>query len=92
MKKFSLRNISDIQIQGPYLNKTRTHLQRVLGDENVLRVKFAEDETDKSLRNCSTDSNVFYNKIAREGIFVGLRQYHFFGEFIFFGQTGSVVV
>lgn len=47
-------------------------------------VKFAEDVTDRSSLNCSTDSNASYNKIAREGIFVGLRQYRFFGEFIFF--------
>ncbi|XP_034699033.1 probable RNA-dependent RNA polymerase 5 isoform X1 [Vitis riparia] len=66
------------RFKGPYLNKTRTHLQRVLGDENILLVKFAEDVTDRSSLNCSTDSNASYNKIAREGIFVGLRQYRFF--------------
>ncbi|KAI8021428.1 putative RNA-dependent RNA polymerase 5 [Camellia lanceoleosa] len=31
--------------KGPYLNCTRTHLQRELGDENVLIVKFAEEAT-----------------------------------------------
>jgi hypothetical protein len=35
--------VSFDHIQGPYLHKTKTHLQRVLGDENVLAVKFAEE-------------------------------------------------
>ncbi|GFP86733.1 probable RNA-dependent RNA polymerase 5 [Phtheirospermum japonicum] len=30
---------------GPYLNSTRTHLQRSLGDDKILAVKFSEDGT-----------------------------------------------
>lgn len=54
--------------QGPYLNTTRTHLQRTLGDDNVLIVKFVEQG-----RYCT-------DRIFEEGIIVGLRRYRFFGE------------
>lgn len=51
--------------KGPYLNTARTHLQRALGDDNVLIVKFVEDTS------CA-------NIIVEEGIIVGLRCYRFF--------------
>ncbi|KAK9130977.1 hypothetical protein Sjap_011464 [Stephania japonica] len=56
--------------KGPTLQKKITHLQRVLGDENVLEVRFANDEDNGKV--CSVQ------KIAREGICVGLRRYRFF--------------
>ncbi|XP_056163708.1 probable RNA-dependent RNA polymerase 3 isoform X2 [Syzygium oleosum] len=56
--------------KGPYLNNTRTLLQKALGDENVLLVKLAEEMSDDTL--------TMYRKIAKEGIPVGLRQYKFF--------------
>ncbi|KAJ0031828.1 hypothetical protein Pint_13263 [Pistacia integerrima] len=56
--------------KGPYLNQTKTHLQRELGDDNVLMVKFEEDS--------STSHYDVYRKIGREGILVGLRRYWFF--------------
>ncbi|XP_056163743.1 probable RNA-dependent RNA polymerase 5 isoform X2 [Syzygium oleosum] len=56
--------------KGPYLNKTRTLLQKALGDENVLLVKLAEEMSDDTL--------TMYRKIAKEGIPVGLRRYKFF--------------
>ncbi|XP_031256497.1 probable RNA-dependent RNA polymerase 5 [Pistacia vera] len=56
--------------KGPYLNQTKTHLQRELGDDNVLMVKFEEDS--------STSHYDVYRKIGREGILVGLRRYRFF--------------
>ena len=62
-----------MRIQGPYLNKTRTLLQKALGDENVLLVKLAEEMSDDAL--------AMYRKIAKEGIPVGLRRYKFFGNF-----------
>ncbi|XP_060180077.1 probable RNA-dependent RNA polymerase 3 isoform X2 [Lycium barbarum] len=52
-------------LKGPYLSTTRTHLQRALGDDNVLIVKFVED-------TCCA------NIIVEEGILVGLRRYRFF--------------
>lgn len=65
--------------KGPYLNSTRTHLQRELGDQNVLIVKFVEEAT--SCDNWVTGSSnhdVAFNKIAEEGILVGLRRFRFF--------------
>ncbi|KAM3269961.1 hypothetical protein P3S67_029867 [Capsicum chacoense] len=52
--------------KGPYLDTKRTHLQRALGDDNILIVKFVEDAS------CA-------NIIIEEGILVGLRRYRFFG-------------
>ncbi|XP_022732295.1 probable RNA-dependent RNA polymerase 3 isoform X2 [Durio zibethinus] len=65
------------RFKGPYVDKTsRTHLQRVLGDDNVLIVKFASVSDGKS----SGDNDCFaeYSKIAKRGILVGLRCYRFF--------------
>ncbi|KAK4601857.1 hypothetical protein RGQ29_011108 [Quercus rubra] len=66
------------KFKGPYLHKTKTHLQRVLGDENVLVVKFAEEVADRRQPDISWDSYSMYNKIAREGIVVGFYRYRFF--------------
>ncbi|CAH9143443.1 unnamed protein product [Cuscuta epithymum] len=52
--------------KGPLLDTTRTHLQRALGDENVLCVKFASEN------ECCAKI------VADEGIFVGVRRYRFF--------------
>lgn len=70
---FSILNCHSLWrlIQGPFLVKTRTHLHNVLGDDNVLMVKFAD--TDDRY-------NAGYDKIAKNGILVGLRLYCFFGE------------
>jgi len=70
--------VSFDHIQGPYLHKTKTHLQRVLGDENVLAVKFAKAEAGRRIFSYS-----MYHKIAREGIRVGSRRYFFFGKLFF---------
>ncbi|CAN6456715.1 unnamed protein product [Victoria cruziana] len=64
--------------QGPYLHGTTNILQRVVGDDNVLLVKFAETEnasgTKLDLPQCA---NIFHN-VAADGIYVGLRLYRFF--------------
>ncbi|EYU30717.1 hypothetical protein MIMGU_mgv1a001145mg [Erythranthe guttata] len=52
--------------KGPYLNSMKTHLQRSLGDDNILIVKFLEDGAFGT------------GNIAQEGILVGLRRYRFF--------------
>lgn len=52
--------------QGPCLNTTKTHLQRELGDENVLIAKFLGEGKHS------------VTKIANEGILVGSRHYRFF--------------
>ncbi|KAE7998673.1 hypothetical protein FH972_003192 [Carpinus fangiana] len=64
------------RFKGPYFHKTKTHLQRVLGDENVLAVKFAEEVANR--RIFSRDYYSMYHKIAREGIRVGSHRYWFF--------------
>ncbi|KAL6585923.1 hypothetical protein OROMI_002567 [Orobanche minor] len=51
--------------KGPCLNSTRTHLQRSLGDDNILIVKFPEDGPPVT------------DNIVKEGILVGLRRYRF---------------
>ncbi|GMY36155.1 probable RNA-dependent RNA polymerase 5, partial [Fagus crenata] len=66
------------KFKGPFLHKTKTHLQRVLGDENVLVVKFAEEVADRRRLDISCDSYSMYKKIAREGIIVGFHCYRFF--------------
>ncbi|CAN8257589.1 unnamed protein product [Cochlearia groenlandica] len=62
--------------KGPLLEPTGTHLHKVLGDENVLTVKFADVP-----KNTSTYSNgryLRYKEIAKNGIMIGLRRYQFF--------------
>ncbi|XP_076912882.1 putative RNA-dependent RNA polymerase 5 [Bidens hawaiensis] len=58
------------QFKGPCLDNRKTHLQRELGDENVLIVKFAEAADMMTWRN--------YEVIAEAGILVGLTCYRFF--------------
>ncbi|KAK6941468.1 RNA-dependent RNA polymerase, eukaryotic-type [Dillenia turbinata] len=60
--------------KGPILSKMRTHLQKVLKDENVLIVKFAEEEENVS----SIDYYTAFLSILNEGILVGLRRFRFF--------------
>lgn len=62
-------------VQGPYLQKETTHMHRVLGEDNILLVKFAEKEGDRN-----SSSNPVYHRIGKEGILVGLRRFQFFGE------------
>ncbi|KAH9762554.1 putative RNA-dependent RNA polymerase 3 [Citrus sinensis] len=78
-EKLGRKNISqEDRRMGPYLNQTRTHLQRELGDDNILLVKFDEELGGHRSSNNWNDSYSKYNEIAREGILVGLRCYHFF--------------
>ncbi|OVA20232.1 RNA-dependent RNA polymerase [Macleaya cordata] len=65
--------------KGPYLQNGKTHLQRVLGDDNVLLVKFAEMVVaGNSSAMRSNSSNSVYHTIRKKGILVGLRCYRFF--------------
>lgn len=68
-------------VQGPYIENRRTHLQKVLGDDNVLVVKFMEISSDTE-----TDLSTYlehYHKVAEEGIVLGLRCYRFFRKLPF---------
>nr|KAJ0194431.1 hypothetical protein LSAT_V11C800427290 [Lactuca sativa] len=60
------------KFKGPYLDTKKTHLQRAIGDENVLIVKFAEPEKGDMIAVRK------YEKIVEAGILVGVRRYHFF--------------
>lgn len=67
-------------LQGPCLNNTkRTLLQKVLGDDNVLMVKFSDVVTERVPTAIKDNNYANYSKVAREGILVGLRRYQFFG-------------
>ncbi|XP_039822069.1 probable RNA-dependent RNA polymerase 3 isoform X4 [Panicum virgatum] len=64
--------------KGPYVENTRTHLQKIVGDDNVLIVKFADipdlvNKIDKFGIYCT-----FYSQLANDGILLGLRRYHYF--------------
>lgn len=65
-----------LSLQGYFLENTGTHLHKVLGDDNVLTVKF-----DKVLgvETYCNDLYSTYKGIAKNGIMVGLRRYRFFG-------------
>ncbi|TYH60945.1 hypothetical protein ES332_D07G014600v1 [Gossypium tomentosum] len=61
------------RFKGPYFERTRSHLQRVLGNDNVLSVKFETEGKSPLDGGC-----VGFKKVAKEGILVGLRRYRFF--------------
>ncbi|GKA72180.1 probable RNA-dependent RNA polymerase 5 [Tanacetum coccineum] len=61
------------RFKGPYLDTKKTHLQRAIGDENVLIVKFAEVED-----SYNRMARIIYGRIAEAGILVGLSRYHLF--------------
>ncbi|KAH9616801.1 hypothetical protein KSS87_004454 [Heliosperma pusillum] len=70
--------------KGPFLNKTTTLLQKEIGDENVLVVKFLEEQTESiESGSWSVMSCPAFNKIAHEGIYVGRKHFQFFGEFFY---------
>ncbi|TKY44577.1 RNA-dependent RNA polymerase 4 [Spatholobus suberectus] len=68
----------NLRFKGPTLQNKQTHLHRTLGDDNVLLVKFAENESAKNLRTSAEEANGLYGKFGKEGIRVGLRLYRFF--------------
>ncbi|KAF7147236.1 hypothetical protein RHSIM_Rhsim03G0237500 [Rhododendron simsii] len=70
--------------KGPYLGNTRTHLQRTLGDDNVLIVKFVEEASECTNKMVgSSYYDAVFNVMAKQGILIGLRRYRFFGDFPF---------
>ncbi|KAL5220095.1 hypothetical protein ABZP36_024808 [Zizania latifolia] len=62
--------------KGPYVENVRTHLQKVVGDDNVLVVKFMEKPSGTKT-NFSTYCQHYHN-VAEDGIILGLRRYRFF--------------
>ncbi|KAI9128687.1 hypothetical protein K1719_000170 [Acacia pycnantha] len=68
-----------LRFKGPFLQEARTHLQKSLGDDNILIVKFAEESHGyKPNQTCVEEAYALYGKFGREGIRVGLRLYRFF--------------
>ena len=57
------------------MDNNRTYLQKVLGDDNVLVVKFMVPSD-----NNADFYRQQYHKIVEDGIVLGLRLYRFFGE------------
>ncbi|KAI4350804.1 hypothetical protein L6164_005219 [Bauhinia variegata] len=68
----------NLSFKGPDLRNSRTHLQKSLGDDNVLLVKFAEEGSEKGGRTSSQKAISLYGKFGSEGIRIGLRLYRFF--------------
>ncbi|XP_054786888.1 probable RNA-dependent RNA polymerase 3 isoform X2 [Prosopis cineraria] len=66
-----------LKFKGPLFQEARTHLQKSLGDDNVIVVNFAE-ERNGYCRTSVEEAYALYNKFGREGICVGLRLYRFF--------------
>ncbi|VYS52890.1 unnamed protein product [Arabidopsis thaliana] len=63
------------RLKGYFLENTGTHLHKVLGDDNVLTVRF--DQLPKESTYCDNPYSK-YKEIAKNGIMVGLRRYQFF--------------
>ncbi|RCV25115.1 hypothetical protein SETIT_5G140400v2 [Setaria italica] len=73
------RNDSIVTIfKGPYIDNTRTHLQKIVGDDNVLIVKFADIP---GLTNSAGNFGIYcmyYCQVAEDRILLGLHLYRFF--------------
>ena len=65
--------------QGPFLAKTATLLQKTVGDENVMVVKFLEKEIEGRTESPMWQCDAF-NKVFKEGISVGRKCYRFCSE------------
>ncbi|KAJ1687512.1 hypothetical protein LUZ63_018902 [Rhynchospora breviuscula] len=67
----------DATFKGPFLEPDQTHLQRVLGDDNILQVTFEETKEEQNA-SCRFDNHSdVYQRIVQEGIMLGLRRYDF---------------
>jgi hypothetical protein len=68
--------------QGPYREKKRYKLQKVVGDDNVLIVNFSDIPG-----HTNTGHNIgtycsFYHQFVKDGIILGLRRYRFLSKFL----------
>ncbi|KAK2397936.1 RNA-dependent RNA polymerase family protein [Trifolium repens] len=66
-----------LRFKGPILQNTRTHLQKSLGDDNVLLVKFSDVKGNPHTSSAQETAKL-YRKLGKDGILVGLRLYRFF--------------
>ncbi|KAK7272726.1 hypothetical protein RJT34_29523 [Clitoria ternatea] len=67
-----------LRLKGPVLQTARNHLQRSIGDDNVLQVKFSVNEDGDGTNMSIHKAYNLYGKFGKEGICVGLRLYRFF--------------
>ncbi|XP_057538272.1 probable RNA-dependent RNA polymerase 5 isoform X2 [Amaranthus tricolor] len=68
-----------VQCDGSYCFKVTSLLQKIFKEENVLIVKFVNEEKGKSkLSRGPSSSFAAYERIAREGIYFGQKSYQFF--------------
>ncbi|CAM0880239.1 unnamed protein product [Alopecurus aequalis] len=59
--------------KGPYFENAKNHLQKVVGDDNILVVKFPEIPGHTNV----DDYFGTYHQVAEKGIILGLRRYRF---------------
>ncbi|KAI4347069.1 hypothetical protein L6164_007918 [Bauhinia variegata] len=71
-------SFGNLSFKGPYQQNIRSHLQKSLGDENVLIVKFVEEDNKSGSTIYDWERNAVYRNFVREGIPLGLRRYRFF--------------
>jgi len=64
--------------KGPYIEKTTTRLHKVVGDDNVLVVKFSDISGHTNASDYLATCCDVYHHIFEEGIALGLRRYRFF--------------
>lgn len=67
--------------QGPYIEHTRTSLQKVVGDDNVLVVNFSDISGHTNAGDNFETGCHFYHHVFEDGIILGLRRYHFLSKF-----------
>ncbi|PAN32764.1 hypothetical protein PAHAL_5G510400 [Panicum hallii] len=63
--------------KGPYVDNTRTYLQKIVSDDNVLIVNFADIP---GLTNSDDNFGIYctyYHQVVEDGILLGLRRYRF---------------
>jgi hypothetical protein len=65
------------------MDSTTNHLQTVLGDDNVLIVKFANVNGDTNDDHSFAAHYQHYRGVIDSGIILGLRRYQFFGKLYF---------
>ncbi|XP_044347912.1 probable RNA-dependent RNA polymerase 3 [Triticum aestivum] len=63
--------------KGPYLETSRNKLQKVVGDDNILVVKFSDIPGQRNFGNDVGAYYSVYHKVAEDGISLGLRRYRY---------------
>lgn len=53
----------------------------MIGDENILQVTFEEEKEEKITAGVFYNYSDVYQRVAHEGIMLGLRRYQFLGMF-----------